>query len=435
MFMRTSRRVAALALAMLTLTLGACGATSSTATAAATATTTSASAAGLLFLQETTGVSSGIGQQTTLYALNATTSAQVWSAQLRGGTQTAALLIGGALYVNSIEIISSTTGTPGPQSVIDHLYVFDARSGHLLHQFDTPNTVYIQLFAAGQTLIGVKGSLTQLQSPSSLLLLVAINPATNAEIWHHPISNAGQIVVTGNTVVQEINNPGTSTSPNSTTTLNAFRVSDGQQLWTHTVDQNVFSVGANASSIVLGVLNAPTTSSGIPNVGVTALSNTDGTQSWSKTFNGPGLVLGISDTSVIVGLQGTPTKSGGVIRGSLAALNASTGAQAWTSPFEVNNTLAITSTAIIGLASPTAGGSTAAIPSVFALNPATGATLWNTALNGNEGATALVASDATAFALLSMPSNMVVQAVNVANGALLWQFPLQGTPQVNLLVG
>ena len=422
-----SRRTIALVETILIATLGACGPSQS----ATSGTPAAASATnGLLYLQGDTSQTVGI-QQTTLFGLDAATGAQTWAVPLDGIAQTAPLLIGEKLYINTED---STVSGANMQSMIDHLSILDARSGQILKQFDTANMEYNQLYAAGQILIGVSSSLTPATTTPSMQMM-GIDPSTNNILWEHPISNSEQVVVTGDAVVQLSALPVSTANPTSASTITAYRVSDGQQMWSHAAAPNVFSIAANTKTIVEGILDPPDMFSERPPIGITALNLTNGDPLWSVAFNAGGYVVGVSDTKAIVDVVAHTSAHGDKVNGSLVALDLGTSTQRWTEPFEVSVPLVNMGKTAYGLYSPFTQGNNNGITHIFALNSATGATEWNMALSAQEGAVALVASSSMVFAVLSTASGLVLQAVNAANGAQQWQFPLLGIAQANLISG
>jgi outer membrane protein assembly factor BamB len=259
-----------------------------------------------------------------VYALNASTGAGLWSYDTGGVVGFASALVGAAAVANGVVYIGSGYNN-------NNLYALNASTGALLWSYAASGGVSSPAVANGVVYFGSSSGLDG--------NLYALNASTGALLWSYAAGAGVGSPSVANGVVYADCSDG----------LCALNANTGALLWS-------YAGGGDTPAVANGVVYADCSD------GLCALNASTGAKLWSFASNGS---TEVSDS--------TPAVANGVVYfnpgdQNLYALNASTGAKLWsyttgggTAPAVANGVVYVT--ALYG--------------NVYALNASTGAKLWS----------------------------------------------------------
>ncbi len=279
---------------------------------------------------------SGFGTNGSMYALNASTGAQLWSYTTGGPVLSSPAVANGVVYFGSDDY---------------GVYALNAATGALLWSFNAGSDVWSSpTVANGVVYISSSGALGYPDFGATNAYIYALNAGTGALLWSLPGPGGFASPAVVNGVVYVDCSDG----------LCALNASTGAKLWSAAAGP-LYSPPAVANGVVYGGCSD----------GLCALNASTGAKLWS-------FAAGTYDSS---GSLVSPAVANGVVYvasndGNLYALNASTGAKLWS---YASGACCIASPAV---ANGVVYDSDAA--SLYALNASTGAKLWSYAGVGSN---------------------------------------------------
>jgi len=308
-----------------------------------------------------------------------------------------------------------------------HLRAVDVPSGKQLWSVDYPQPGLMGRpgFAAG-------GDVAVVSEASNL---VAFSLADGSERWRHAFPAAPRPAVVGGVVVAAAE----TMPPVSPPTVEAFRLTDGQPVWTATglpalqvLDLSpvggVVFVGGYSGSPMTYVLDAATgamrwsqpagLAAGAGDLAVTFRLG----QSAPSASAGAGAEAPATDapaaTDALGGVDAQPPTTDGPVAIGVVGLDAETGRTRWTTS---GDGAAVTSAGVVTWiygappASPPPDGSVPFIPSALTgVDPADGSRRWS-----SDGEVAAVVGDVA----LLFPNETTLEAVGLRDGAVRWHLP------------
>jgi len=279
--------------------------------------------------------------QTTLLALHVADGSQVWTHHAE--TTELPLAAGtGALYIASVD--------PGTQQI--RVQALQASDGHALWTVPLQGTPVSAFGGSGVGAVLESGtlyfSLLTKQPTGSQVQIAALRTSDGKTLWTTPpvgqFFAPGQLfspVVSNGTVYAEsleIGDPTGRTPPTPTTSIIAWRASDGTQLWKHVLGAGVVPSGpggltASAHAVYTATTVASPGPSGPPSGAIIALDPASGMQQWRADASG--VVQGLFATESAVyaaALSFNPLIPSSPPTATMSAYGPSDGKQIWTHP-------------------------------------------------------------------------------------------------------
>jgi outer membrane protein assembly factor BamB len=226
------------------------------------------------------------GTQFQLTAVAASDGHTLWSAPLPGQFL-APLLISGTLYTIGLPMPATPT-TTAPSPMVLALRPSD---GSMLwqHPFATSGQAAspIGLVPCGG---GPCAALTVESAAGGppTALVAALDSGSGAELWHATIGNQVSGVAADATAIYTAS-LAYSPSPQPTSSVTAYRVADGKQLWTQALTNGIAKgdLKVTNGTVYLPVIAGPTNGSSLPTSALEALRAADGSVLWSVSVVGP----------------------------------------------------------------------------------------------------------------------------------------------------